>query len=84
MEIQSLKWMNELQAEQADVASHVLSQYTGEDRGGLARNKAVGGRRGSGDRQMNRLVSKEDVLGGDTSPEGADIKSLSQLDEFRA
>ena len=33
---------------------------------------------------MNRLVRAEEMLGSDASPEGADIKGLSQLDEFRA
>jgi len=42
-----LEGMDEFQAEEAYVASHVLPQYSSKDGGSLAGNKAVRGRGGS-------------------------------------
>lgn len=76
--------MDEFQAEEAYVTSHVLPQYSSKDGGSLAGNKAVRGRGGSWNGQVNGLIVPKNMLGSDAGPEGADIKGLSKLDEFGA
>jgi hypothetical protein len=79
-----LERVDEFQAEETHVTSHVLPQYPSKDWGSLAGNKAIRGRGGSRNGQVNGLIAPENMLGSDAGPESADIKGFSKLYEFGA
>ncbi len=74
--------MDELKAEKAGLSYHILAQDSGNDRRSFAGNQA--GRRGrrGRDRELNRLIAAKDMLAGNAGAESADIKGLSELNEF--
>ena len=62
----------------------VLSQNPRSDRGRFAGDNAGGGRRGSGNGQMDDLISSKRIGRGDTGAGRADIQSFGEFDEVGA
>ena len=79
-----LKRAEEFQAKEAHFSSGFLAQDLSYDWWGFARNQTGGGGRRGGDGQMNCLVWPENMRGGNTSPNGADIEGLGEFDELDA
>ena len=77
-----VEWIDKLETEQTCVAHHGLPQNSSYDRWSLAGNKAGSRWRRSGDGKMNNLFGSKNMLGGNASAKGTDIKGFSELDEF--
>lgn len=76
------EWVDELQSKESHIPSHVLPQHPCQDRRSLAWNETIGGWRRGRDRQMDRLVRTQNMLGRNASPESTDIKGFSKLDKL--
>jgi hypothetical protein len=68
--------VDELQAEEAEVSGGFLTENTSGNGGCLVGDQAGGGRRRSGDGQLDNLFCLKDMRGRDTGSAGADIQGL--------
>ena len=74
--------MNEFQAEEAKIACRFLAQNASGDRRSFIRNEPGGGRRGSRDCQLNKLVRFKEMRGCNAGAVGTYVQGLGELDEL--
>jgi hypothetical protein len=77
-----LKWPEKFQPEQTHVSSSFLAEHLGCDWGRLVGHQARGRGGGCWNRQINDLVSSQNVRRSDAGTCGTDVQGLGELNEL--
>ena len=77
-----LKWLEEFQPKESNVACGILAEHPSGDGRSLARNHARRRRRRGRDREMDDLIGAQDMSGRNTGTRGTDVERLRKLDKL--
>ena len=77
-----LKWLEEFQPKESNVACGILAEHPSGDGWSLARNHARRRRRGCRDCEMDDLIGAQDMSRRNTGARGADVERLCKLDKL--